>query len=171
LGDPLGLTAKRYLARGRAWEFNLGSGAYYRGYDYRDRFYDREKYRDFDYVGIRWRSAVVFQAHYLYQKPIKGINHLDWYWGFGGQLRSKSYIYHYRYRNYYGPGQGDYNWVNASDKVTDIDLGADILIGLEWHIPGAPLSVFGDINLMFEIVDRPFALLPQGGAGIRFNLY
>jgi uncharacterized protein YraI len=169
LGDLSGLTGKKYLPGGKALEFSLGTTSY-RGYDYEDHFYDNDRYADYEYLNYRRRGAVALQVHYLFQKDISGVNNLQWYWGFGGQLRSKSYLYEYRYRSYYGPGQGDYTWVTATDKVSDIDLGADILIGLEHHIPGAPLSVFTDINLMLELVDDPFVLFPQGGIGIRYNL-
>ena len=168
LGDISGVTAKKYLPGGRALEFSFGATSY-RGYDYRDHFYNDDRYADFEYLNYRRRGAVALQVHYLFQKDIRGVNNLQWYWGFGGQIRSKTYLYEYRYRNYYGPGSGDYNWVNANDKVADIDLGADILIGLEYHIPGAPLSLFTDVNLMLELLDDPFALYGQGGIGIRYN--
>lgn len=168
LGDPSGLTVKKYFPSGKALEFNLGTTSYW-GYDYQDHFYEEDKYADSEYVSYRRRGAVGFQVHYLFQKDIRDVNNLQWYWGFGGQIRSKNYQYNYRYRNYFGPGQGDYTWVYASDKVTDFDLGADILIGLEYHIPRAPLSAFIDANLMLELLDDPFALFPQGGIGIRYN--
>lgn len=169
LGDVSGLTAKKYLPGGRALEFSLGTTSY-RGYDYEDDFYEEDRYADYEYLDYRRTGAVAFQVNYLFQKDIGGVENLQWYWGFGGQIRSKSYVYEYRYRNYYGPGPGDYTWVVATDKVTDLDLGADILIGLEYHIPGAPLSLFTDINLMLELVDDPFLLFPQGGIGIRYNV-
>lgn len=169
LGDLSGLTAKKYLPGGKALEFSFGTTSY-RGYDYEDHFYEEDRYAEYEYLNYRRRGAVALQVHYLFQKDISGVDNLQWYWGFGGQIRSKTYLYEYRYRNYYGPGQGDYTWVTATDKVSDLDLGADILIGLEYHIPGAPLSLFTDINLMLELIDDPFVLFPQGGIGIRYNL-
>jgi len=169
LGSLSGLTAKKYLPGGRALEFSLGTTTY-RGYDYEDHFYEDDRYADYEYLNYRRRGAVALQVHYLFQKDINGAENLQWYWGFGGQVRSKTYLYEYRYRSYYGPGQGDYTWLTTTDKVTDLDLGADILIGLEYHIPRAPLSLFTDINLMLELIDDPFVLFPQGGIGIRYNL-
>lgn len=168
LGDVSGVSAKKYLTNGRAVEFSLGATSY-RGYDYGDHFYELDKYNDYQYVNYARKGAVALQIHYMFQKKIRDVKNLDWYWGFGGQIRSKTYVYHYKYKNYYGPGQGDYRWIDASDKVSDIDLGADLLIGLEWHIPGAPLSVFTDVNVMLELADDPLALYLQGGLGLRYD--
>lgn len=168
LGDPSGLSIKKYLPGGRAVEFNVGTTSYW-GYDYRDNFYEEDKYANYEYISYRRTGAAAVQVHYLFQKNIRDVASLQWYWGFGGQIRTKSYDYNYRYRSYYGPGQGDYVWIYATDKVTDFDLAADLLIGLEYHIPGAPLSVFTDANLMLELLDDPLALYAQAGIGIRYN--
>jgi uncharacterized protein YraI len=168
LGDPSGLTLKKYLPGGRAVEFNIGTTSYW-GYDYRDHFYEEDKYANYEYISYRRTGAAALQVHYLFQNDIRDVANLQWYWGFGGQIRTKSCNYKYRYRNYYGPGQGDYVWIYASDKVTDFDLAADILIGLEYHIPKAPLSVFTDANIMLELLDDPLALYAQAAIGIRYN--
>lgn len=168
LGDPSGLSIKKYLPGGRAVEFNIGTTSYW-GYSYRDNFYEEDKYANYEYISYRRTGAAAVQVHYLFQKNIRDVANLQWYWGFGGQIRTKSYDYKYRYRSYYGPGQGDYVWIYASDKLTDFDLAADLLIGLEYHIPGAPLSVFTDANLMLELADDPLALYAQAGIGIRYN--
>ena len=168
LGDPLGITAKKNLASGKALEFNLGSSGYY-GFDYRDDFYDRDEFRDFDYLDYDRGSSISLQAHYLFQKDFLNAQGLQWYWGFGPQLKLKSYEYYYRFRNYYGPGPDDYVWDYGRDKVTNVDFGGDILIGLEYHISNAPLSLFADANLFLELFDNPFSFFGQGGLGIRYN--
>lgn len=169
LGDPTGVSAKKYLPGGRALEFNLG-GTSYRGVDYRDDFYDRDKFSDYDYLNYDREGAISFQVHYLFQKDIPDVENLQWYWGFGGQIRSKSFRYNYRFRNYYGNGPGDYTWVYGSDKVTDIDFGADGVIGLEYHISNAPISIFADVNVLLELLDDPLTFYGQGGIGVRYNL-
>lgn len=168
LGDPLGLTVKKYLASGKPLEFNLGSSGYY-GFDYRDDFYDRDQFSDFDYLDYDRGSSISLQAHYLFQKDFPNAQGLQWYWGFGPQLRFKSYEYYYRFRNYYGPGADDYVWDYGRDKVTNVDFGGDILIGLEYHISNAPVSLFADANLFLELFDNPFSFFGQGGLGIRYN--
>lgn len=44
------------------------------------------------------------------------------------------------------------------DKVTKVDFGADALISVEYHIPNAPLSVFGDAKVLMELFDNPLFL-------------
>lgn len=169
LGDPLGLTAKKYLPGGKALEFNIGRSGY-NGFDYRDDFYDRDKYSDFDLLDYDQGNSVSIQAHYLFQKDFPNAKGLQWYWGIGPQIRFKTYEYYYRFRDYYGPNPGDYVWDYDRDKVTNIDFGADAVIGLEYHIPNAPFSAFGDVNILLEFFDDPFAFFGQGGVGIRYNI-
>lgn len=161
LGDPLGVSAKKYLSNGKALEFNLGQSSHW-GYDYRDHFYDEYNRRNHNYVGHKKNSSVSIQGHLLFQKDFPNAEGLQWYWGVGPQIRFNSYTYTYTYfeRN---------SWYYDSDKVTDVDFGVDGVIGLEYNIPGAPLSVFGDVNLLLELADDPFTFFGQGGIGIRYN--
>jgi hypothetical protein len=162
LGDPTGLSAKKYLSNGRALEFNLGSSGNW-GYDYRDRFYDNDDFRTYDYLGYKRNGAVSLQAHLLFQTDFPDAKGLQWYWGFGPQLRFNTYTYNYRY-------DGGNAWIYVTETVTDNDFGADAIIGLEYYIPNAPLSVFADVNVLLELFDNPFSLFGQGGLGIRYNL-
>lgn len=168
LGDPFGITLKKYLARNRAFEINVGSTSYW-GYDYRDRFYHHNKYKDYDYRGYHNRGAVSIQFHYLYHKNISGAEGLQWYLGFGPQVRIKRYDFQYRFKSFYGPGPNDYNWLQARDTANDLDLGLDGIIGLEYKFKGAPFSVFGEANLFMEVFDKPLFFKGQGGLGARFN--
>jgi uncharacterized protein YgiM (DUF1202 family) len=169
LGDPLGLTVKKYTSGGNAWEFNLGTTGYY-GFNYRNYFYDRYKNSDYEYLNYNGRRAVSLQAHYLFQKDFPNSDGLQWYWGLGPQIRFMTHYYSYRFRNYFGPGPGDFVWMYDHKRATHLDLNVDIVFGLEYHFPKAPFSVFGDVNLSIEILDDPFLLFVQGGLGIRYNI-
>ena len=160
-GDPTGVTAKKYLGNGRALEFNLGSSSYW-GYDYSDYFYSHRKYDGYNFVGYKRNGAVSLQAHYLWQKDIKNARGLQWYIGVGPQFRFNTYTLNYRY-------DGGNAWIYVSEKVTEVDFGADGVIGLEYTIPDAPVSLFVDGNLLIELVDDPFIVFGQGGIGIRYN--
>jgi hypothetical protein len=161
LGDPLGVTLKRYLAEGKSLEFNLGRSANW-GYNYADRFYDNNKWKTYDYLAYKANNAVTFQLHFLFHKDIQGAKGLQWYWGVGPQLRFKSYAYSYRY-------DGGNSWVYVTEDVTDVDFGADAVLGLEYRIKSAPLAVFADANLFLELLNDPLFLYAQGGVGIRYN--
>lgn len=166
LGDPTGLSVKRFLGS-NAVEFNFGRTAL--TYDPEWRFKHYDNFDNYDYLDGRLRSALSFQLHYLKYKDIQDLPGLQWYYGFGGQLRALTADYYYQYRVYYGLGGGDYRWERRWEKATDLDFGLDGVIGLDYTFPKAPVSVFVDMILFAEIVDNPFLFQLQGGAGIRYN--
>lgn len=161
-GDPVGLTVKRYIQQGKAWEFNIGRSGFY-GYNYQKSFNRYDRFDGYEYRAHNLNSAMGVQLHYLQHRDLglREIPGIDWYYGIGGQLRSYDVDYEYRIR------QGG-NWEVARDRVTNIDLGVDGIIGLEYSWRDIPLSVFGDINLFVEIVDTPMIFYLQGGVGIRY---
>lgn len=175
LGDPTGITFKKYMGN-RALEISFGRTHtfYGRGW-YNDKFnnwyngWHKEKgyaIDDFQYLGYKASPPLGLQVHYiLFQKDINALNGLQWYLGVGGQFRFQSYRYDFRYKL-----DGNPNWIYVDgERVTNIDLGVDGVIGLEYHIPNLPISVFGDMTLFMEVADNPFAFWLQGGLGGRFN--
>ncbi|MCG8320890.1 MAG: hypothetical protein MI921_15415 [Cytophagales bacterium] len=62
IGNPTGITAKKYLGTGNALEVALGTNFNNGGFE--------------------------LLAHYLFHFPVSGAPGLDWYYGFGGQLQS-----------------------------------------------------------------------------------
>ena len=174
LGDPTGITLKRYMG-GTAFEFSLGRTHYFNGNYYNNNFNDwyldqNYNYTDIQYLGVQASQPIGFQAHYLIHNKIskigdESVTGLDWYYGFGGQIRSQSYEYDYRYRV-----NGDNNWyVARGERVTNVDLGADAVIGLEYTFPDVPVSIFGDAVLFLELIDNPFSFWFQGGIGGRYR--
>ena len=168
-GDPSGFSFKKYMGE-KALEINIGRTYMFsrRGW-YDDHFYDwyHDKnygYKEFYYLVYRASAPIAIQVHYLFQKPLK-VDGLDWYWGVGGQMRYRSFAYDYRYKVY-----GDPNWYYARDqRVTDIDLGVDGVLGLEYTFKEVPLSLFVDANVFVELIDNPFWFHGQSGLGIRYN--
>ena len=123
IGNPTGITAKKYLGAGNALEVALGTNYNNDGFE--------------------------LLAHYLFHFPVNGAPGLDWYYGFGGQLQS-----HDR-----GDRDGDNN----------VELGGDGVIGLEYTLANAPVSIFLDGMLFLEIIDDPFDLDLDVGIGVRYN--
>lgn len=170
LGDPSGLTVKKYWS-GHAFEASLGrthlfrnNGYYHDHYDhwYTDQHFDHVAH---EFLSYRASPALGLQLHYLVQKDVRNAGDLDWYYGFGGQVRSQQFYYDYRYKPAPGP-----EWVVVRDeRVTEVDLGLDGVIGLEYNFNNAPVSIFADLTLFMELVDDPFVFRPQGGFGARFR--
>lgn len=175
LGDPSGITIKKYMD-GKALELSIGRTHLLGGKGYYDKqfnnWYADEKtgYKDSDYIGYKASAPIGFQLHYLIQKGISkvgddDISGLEWYFGFGGQVRFQTYTYDYRYKL-----DGSSVWLPAtSKKVTDLDLGADGVIGLEYTFKEVPISLFLDATLFMEIFDNPFLFWMQGGIGGRYR--
>jgi hypothetical protein len=165
LGEPMGVSYKRYLPDNRAIEVILGSAA--RGWSssyYRNSFEHYSKYDAYDYRSHKVKSLVYLQARYLFQNNIliEGMpGKLDWYWGFGGLLKSAQVEYHYR--NKIAP------FTNYVDKKNDIDLGGEAILGMEYAFDNIPMSIFAEISLMVEFVDRPVAFRSFTGIGARYN--
>lgn len=174
-GDPSGLTLKKYMGD-RALELSIGRTHWFYDDDWYDRRFDdwyeaqRFRYRDLRYVGHEKSVPIGLQLHYLFHKDIAGTGRggasgLDWYYGFGGQIRFQGYRYDYRYRR-----EGNPDWYyETSSRIVDFDLGGDVVIGLEYTFANAPISLFMDATLFMEIIDDPFLFWFQGGIGGRFN--
>lgn len=175
-GDPTGITLKKYMGK-NALEFNLGRsyGWYGRGRYYTNHFntwYSNKKYAyaDYQYLGYNTPLPLTLQGHYLWHNNFNKIgngklNGLTWYFGTGAQFRYRTFYYEYRYKV-----SGDPNWYYVDrERVSDIDLGIDGVIGFEYTFKQVPLSVFLDMNLFMELVNEPFWFDVQGGTGLRYN--
>ena len=175
LGDPTGLTLKKHIGK-NALEFSFGRSHLFSNHHwYNDNFdswylHQNFGYTDFQYQDYKASIPLGMQLHYLINKDIykigsEDIKGLQWYFGFGGQFRFRNYHYTYTYKV-----PGDPNWhYGTSRRVTDIDLGVDGVIGLEYKFDKVPFSVFIDMTIFMEVVDNPFLPSVQGGIGGRYN--
>ncbi|RRN76871.1 hypothetical protein EIM50_22470 [Pseudoxanthomonas sp. SGD-10] len=99
------------------------------------------------YEGILgFRPGVVVLTG-LYQKhaPAFDVPDLKWYFGVGAHIGG---INGERYRRFTGSDDKVYN--------SGLLLGADAVIGLEWLIPNAPLSLGADLRPRLELAKGPF---------------
>ena len=177
LGDPTGITIKKYFGTNKAIEFNVGRTNFFgspRRYDesfdkyYYDKYpyrYDEDFYKDYKgwnkgYYGSNYKfRAFSFQLHYLVHKDIKAVSGLRWYFGFGPQLK----LLHYSYEYFDTFGRP------VADSYISPNVGLDGLIGVEYTFASVPLSVFTDAGLYMEIFREPFLVQGLIGIGIRYN--
>ena len=59
--------------------------------------------------------------------------------------------------------------VVTTSTRTDIDIGPEGILGMEYTFEQVPLTIFGEFSLFIEIVDRPAALRGLSGVGVRYN--
>jgi hypothetical protein len=163
LGDPVGLTYKKYLPRQKAIEFNLGAEPRRWRYDYyRDSFHDHNRYENYHYLSHQVRTNLCLQGRYLmhYDLWIEGMEgKWQWYWGPGGVLKFATINYRYQY----APGD------IRNDQRADVAFGPEGIIGSEYTFEDVPITIFGELSLMIELVDNPAAIQLLGGAGVRVN--
>jgi hypothetical protein len=161
LGDPVGLTYKKYIDKSKAFEFILGTAApgWRNGY-YHNSFDFHDDFNDYRYRTHEVQSSISFQGrlqfhHNIYIQGMEG--KWDWYWGVGGVLRLAKVRYSY-----------DDGGTIVRETYNDFDLGPDGIGGMEYTFENVPISVFAEVSLMLEIVDR-LTLQPLSGAGARFR--
>lgn len=162
LGDPLGVTYKKYINNDKAFEFVLGTSAP----GWRNAYYHNAFDRHDDFNGFRYwrhdvRSAVSMMGrlHFHHNIYIQGMEgKWDWYWGVGAVLKVATVRYFYH----------DNNGNTIVDNQGDIDLGPDGMGGMEYTFEKVPITVFAEVSLMLEVVDR-VTLQPFSGAGARFR--
>jgi len=162
LGDPSGVTYKKYFNDRSALEFLLGSSPRLWHDNYYENGFDRRsKFDRFGYRGHDVRSTVYLGARYLIHNDLV-INTIDgdlqWYWGVGLLLKSAQVRYSYR----------DADQVLYTETVNDFDFGPEGLIGLEYTMKELPIGFFADVSLMIEFADR-FSLRTFGGIGARYR--
>ena len=170
LGDPGGLSVKRYTAGG-AVEVNFGQAYIFNGTGYYRHHFNgwylkKHNYQYYNYTNHYNSFPWGLQVHFLRQKPLSQIDvkGLHWYYGAGAQLRWQTVHYSYRYRD-----NNRSEWVYVhNERYANVDMGIDGVLGLEYFIPEVPISVFADVNLFLEIVDYP-SLRGQGGIGVRYT--
>jgi hypothetical protein len=145
LGEPGGLTVRKYLSKGRnLWEFNAGTyGAFWS---------KKARYRNGDYREIGYSLNLM----YLWQDdaPIFRDRQMKAYYGFGGQFNSRGY-------QYIDNG--------LFVDTQNLSLGGTAKAGLEYFLDDTPLSFFVEAGLYVEVLPQPVFLHSQGGAGFRFN--
>jgi len=167
LGDPMGVSYKKYFGRTHAIEFGIGSApaGWHNGY-YINSFERYPRYDNYRYQNHTVQSTLYLQARYLfhYNIPVENMEgKLEWYWG-GGALLKASQI-QYRFQNREAP------FTAGRDVINDIDLGPEGIIGLEYTFQDTPLTVFGETSLFLEIANRPAFIRAFGGLGVRYNFF
>ncbi|MDQ3394223.1 MAG: hypothetical protein M3512_08960 [Bacteroidota bacterium] len=163
MGDAMGATLKMYFLKRFAAEVVAG----YAFGGINGKFHERvfkENILDTDitYAGHEVQYSYGFHSRLMMHNMIpKGISGLDWYFGFGAQMRMVE-------------GKYDYFTKSADSKlkrtiIKTVDLGPEAILGVEFAFPRSPISSFGELGLFANLKSPRQFLLPQGGLGVRYN--
>lgn len=165
LGDPMGVSYKKYFVGGKSVEFVIGSASrdWHYAY-YQDSFEEYSQFENDRYVSHSVQSTIYLQGRYLFDYPIVLVGmegSLDWYWGVGAMVKAAKVRYQFQNALNGGPVE--------TDIRNDVDFGPEGILGVEYTFDGTPMTVFGDGSLLIELLDRPAALRPFGALGVRIN--
>jgi len=170
IGNPLGLTYKRYLPNNRALEILFGTvpDGWYKNY-YKNSFSDVSEYDSYSYHSHDVEGTIYFQGRYLFHYDITAkrmLGKLDCYWGAGALFKFARVKYFYFYPWELGPGGSS---VLLDDLRTDIDIGPEAITGIEYTFDQTPVTLFGEVSGFLEFTDRPLSFKVLAAVGARFN--
>ncbi|MEJ1236661.1 hypothetical protein WBG78_00950 [Chryseolinea sp. T2] len=165
LGYPLGITFKSYIQSNHAVEFLLGTqpGNWSSNY-YKKSFHKFNDFENDTYLSHHVRSTLYLQGRYLFQYniPVSGMEGmLDWYWGAGAMIKFASVQYQYHTNE---PPKTPYY-----QTVTDVDFGPEFMGGMEYTFEDVPITLFGEVSVLIELVNRPFVFRGFAGVGGRLR--
>jgi len=162
--DPMGVTYKRYTTHKKAIEVGIGTipDGWLDVY-YRESFDHRDKYEDMMFRSSQRNSTIYLFGRLLMQNNIPVVDlkgTLEWYWGVGVVFKTAEVKYEYS-----TPAE-PYEYF--TDKRTDIDIGPDLIGGLEYTFEKVPVTLYTELSLFLEIADRT-NIRALGGIGGRYR--
>ncbi|HEX3010100.1 MAG TPA: hypothetical protein VHO90_21035 [Bacteroidales bacterium] len=104
-------------------------------------------------LSFRWNGFVI-TGLYEYQKPLKGVNNLDWYIGVGGHV---------------GFWDGDdYYWHHNNDNHSIV--GIDFIGGLEYTFEEVPINIGLDWKPAFNFIGDDHVWIDGLALSIRYAI-
>ncbi|MCH7401039.1 hypothetical protein ACFOUP_01965 [Belliella kenyensis] len=167
LGEPLSITYKKFLDGNIAIEGMFGrAGANSAQYYFRSFDNNRPTSNAF-YAGHSTGSSFSFNVRGAYHEDITDDLNIDQgyllaYAGAGLQLRSTRVDYTYTDPSVSPTG------IFYRESRRNIDIGPEIFGGSEYYFDDLPISIFAEIGLFMELLDRFGHVKLQGGIGVRY---
>jgi len=167
IGEPLGITYKTYLNEQFFIEGIVGRAGANSGQYYRRAFDNNKPFPAAFYGGHSTSSGFSLNFRGAYNEDISAEfdiveGELFAYGGAGLQIRSVRVEY------VYTDGVSSSSYVPLYESRTNVDFGPEGFIGSEYFFEDLPLSVFAEVGLFLEIVNRPGHIRLQGGLGARY---
>lgn len=166
LGEPISLTYKDFIEDYLSYEVMLGGGGINGSDYYRKDFESNPPASNAFYLGHSASRGVSLNFRMALHEDITDVfeitqGYLLGYAGVGVQLRTTNVDYSY-VLNSSNPNQP----VQLEER-TNFDLGPEAFGGAEYYFDETPISVFAEIGLFVELIDR-INLKGQGGIGVRY---
>lgn len=166
LGEPISLTYKDFLEDYLSYEVMLGGGGVNGSDYYRKDFESNPPASNAFYLGHSASRGVSLNFRMALHEDITDVfeitqGYLLGYAGAGVQLRTTNVDYSY-VLNSSNPNQPV-----QTEERTNFDLGPEAFAGAEYYFDETPISIFVEIGLFVELIDR-INIKGQGGIGVRY---
>lgn len=167
IGEPLALTYKTYINEQFSLEGMIGRAGANSGQYYRKVFENNRPSPGAIYSSHSAAGSLSLNFRGAYNEDISSEFNISEgalfaYGGAGVQIRSVGVDY------YYMAEYPTTSMIPLHEKRTNVDFGAEGFIGSEYFFDGLPMSVFAEVGLFLEILDRPGHVRLQGGIGARY---
>jgi hypothetical protein len=165
LGEPLSITYKTFIDDNFAIEGLFGRAGANNARYYQRSFDNNRPTANAFYAGHSVRSVLSFNLRGLYHEDLSDelnidVGYLLGYVGIGAQLRSARLDYAYT--------DSSISTLVMRESRRNLDFGPEVLAGAEYYFEELPISVFGEVGLFMELLDRFGHLRLQGAIGIRY---
>lgn len=169
LGDPFSLTYKDFIEDYLSLEVMLGSGGVNDANYYRRSFDNNPPAPNAVFSGFSASRGVSINGRLALHEDITDMfeitqGYLLGYIGVGAQLRTTQVNY-----SYFVPTDNLQNTggVLRIEDRSNVDFGPEAFVGAEYYFDEAPISVFAEIGIFLELIDR-INFRGQGGIGVRY---
>lgn len=166
VGDPVGITAKVYFPQNLAFEIVAGSAlnGLYANY-HAENFNTYTSNENYSYVGHTVNYIYAGQARLLWHIPLPHrLPGMSVYGGAGVQMRQTSLTYLQREKRTAGYDAG---LLREVDYVYNM-YRPEVSLGCEHIMERVPISVFAEINYLFDLEKEYYDTNFTGGLGLRY---
>lgn len=167
LGEPISLTYKDFIEDYLSYEIMLGSAGVNGSDYYRKDFENNPPSSNAFYQGHSAKKGVSLNFRVALHEDITDMfeiteGYLLGYGGAGIQIRTTNVDY-----SYFQNTPGNPNESLLSEERTNFDFGPEAFAGAEYYFDEAPISVFVEVGMFLELIDR-INVKGQGGIGVRY---
>lgn len=167
LGEPLSLTYKDFIEDYLSYEIMIGAAGINGSDYYRKDFENNPPSSNAFYQSHAASKGISLNFRMALHEDITDVfeitqGYLLGYGGVGVQLRTTNVDYTY-FQNTSGSGSQPL----MREERTNIDFGPEAFAGAEYYFDEAPISVFAEVGIFLELIDR-INVKGQGGIGIRY---
>jgi hypothetical protein len=167
IGEPFSLSYKTFIQEKISVEGLVGRASPNSSQYYRRAFDNSPPVSSAIYTSHTTGDALSLNLRLAYHEDISGEFNITEgalfaFAGGGGQFRTLRANYIWTTPSPSGPN------VFRNERRRNVDFGVEGFIGSEYYLEDLPISIFAEVGLFMEIVDRPGHLKLQGGIGARY---